>query len=122
MVINVVDATNIERNLYLTVQLLEMGVKVVIALNMMDEAEDKGIKIDTKALSQKLQVPIISTVASKNKGIDALIKQAIDVIKSEEAKSKKIPYGHEIDKEIEKLKHLLNQSNLNVSILQIGLL
>jgi ferrous iron transport protein B len=114
VVINVVDATNIERNLYLTAQLLEMGVKVVIALNMMDEAEDKGIKIDTKALSQKLQVPIISTVASKNKGIDALIKQAIDVINSEEVKSKKIPYGDEIDKEIEKLKHLLSQSSLDV--------
>ncbi len=54
VVINVVDATNIERNLYLTTQLLEMGVKVIVALNMIDEAEDRNIKFDIKTLSQKL--------------------------------------------------------------------
>lgn len=114
VVVNVVDATNIERNLYLTTQLLEMGVKVVVALNMMDEAEAKGIQIDIDNLSQKLQVPIIATVASKNKGMDALISQAIDVINREEVKIKNIPYGPEIDKEIAILREHLNQSTLNV--------
>ncbi|HBN94787.1 MAG TPA: ferrous iron transporter B, partial [Firmicutes bacterium] len=72
VVINVVDATNIERNLYLTTQLLEMGAKVVVALNMVDEAEARQISVDEKALSRRLGIPVIPTVASKRKGIDEL--------------------------------------------------
>ncbi|MFS8540461.1 MAG: 50S ribosome-binding GTPase, partial [Tissierellales bacterium] len=80
VVINVVDATNIERNLYLTTQLLEMGAKVVVALNMIDEAEAKNIEIDIKALSEKLGTPVIPTVASKKKGIENLISKAVELI------------------------------------------
>ena len=61
VVINVVDATNLERNLYLTTQLIEMGANVVIALNMIDQAEALNIEIDTNKLSKRLGVPIIKT-------------------------------------------------------------
>ena len=83
IVINVVDATNIERNLYLTSQLIEMGTKVVLALNMMDEALEKDIDINIDKLSKKLGVPIVATVASKKKGIQDLLKSAAEYIDSE---------------------------------------
>ena len=69
VVINVVDATNLERNLYLTTQLIEMGANVVIALNMIDQAEALNIEIDTNKLSKRLGVPIIKKSALKNIGI-----------------------------------------------------
>ena len=72
-IINIVDATNIERNLYLSLQLLEMGVPVVIALNMMDEVRVNGGTIRVKAMSEQLGVPVVPISASKNEGIDELI-------------------------------------------------
>jgi ferrous iron transport protein B len=112
VVINVIDATNIERNLYLTVQLLEMGAKVVIALNMMDEAENKQIEINLKELSRKLGVPVIPTVALKSKGIEELIKTSI----SEEIKSSKIKidYGESINNEIETLAKTIEENANNI--------
>jgi len=113
VIINVVDATNIERNLYLTTQLIEMGVKVIVALNMMDEAEERGIKINTELLSKKLGVPVIPTTASKKRGIDTLVKKAIDVMKDDKTEMTRIPYGKEIDEEVAKIKQLLEQSIRN---------
>lgn len=112
VVINVVDATNIERNLYLTTQLLEMGAKVVVALNMIDEAKERNIKFDIKALSEKLGAPVIPTVASKRKGIEELIKQSIELIEKDIDFKANISYGENIDKEIEKLKGFLKNKNL----------
>lgn len=113
VVINVVDATNIERNLYLTTQLLEMGAKVVIALNMIDEANTKNIKVDIKTLSQKLGTPVIPTVASKRKGIDKLIDEAVELINKDIDYKANISYGENIDKEIKNLKGLLSKKNLD---------
>lgn len=113
IVINVVDATNIERNLYLTTQLLEMGTKVIIALNMMDEAKEKNISIDIKKLSKELGVPVIATVASKKNGIDDLVKEAIDFMGREKTSQNKIDYGKDIDLEINKLKEVIENANLN---------
>ena len=79
VVINVVDASNIERNLYLTVQLLELGTNVVLALNMMDSAKNKGIHIDSDELSKRLGIPVIETVATKKEGIDKLIEESLKV-------------------------------------------
>lgn len=79
VVINVLDAANLERNLYLTVQLLEMGVPVVLALNMMDIAEKRGISIDVDLLSRKLGCPVVSIIAVSGKGIDTL-KQAVSQV------------------------------------------
>ena len=80
VVINVLDAANLERNLYLTVQLLEMGVPVVLALNMMDIADKRGITIDVELLEQKLGCPVVSIVAVSGKGIDDLKLAAMQVI------------------------------------------
>jgi ferrous iron transport protein B len=73
LVICVLDAANLERNLYLTVQLLEMGVPVVVALNMMDAAQSRGLHIDCAALSRQLGVPVIPTTASRGHGMDELL-------------------------------------------------
>lgn len=79
VVINIVDASNIERNLYLTVQLKELGVPVVIALNMMDVVESRRDKIDIKALEKQLSIPVIPTSASKGTGIKEVIEKALEV-------------------------------------------
>ncbi|SHK62833.1 ferrous iron transport protein B [Desulforamulus aeronauticus] len=73
LVVNVVDASNIERNLYLTVQLLELGVPTLITLNMMDEAKSKGYEFDIEVLSQQLGTPVISSVATSKDGLQQLI-------------------------------------------------
>ncbi len=112
VVINVVDATNIERNLYLTTQLLEMGVKVVVVLNMIDEAEAKNIQFGIQTLSKKLGAPVVTTVASKRKGIDELIKEAVKLMDEEVNLRPHISYGDEIDKEIEKIKGFLSDKAL----------
>jgi ferrous iron transport protein B len=78
VIINIVDATNIERNLYLTLQLLELETPIVVALNMMDAARNSGISIDIKQLSKILSVPVIPISASKNEGIHDLIGAAIE--------------------------------------------
>ncbi|MFR8732837.1 MAG: ferrous iron transport protein B [Clostridium perfringens] len=105
VVINVVDATNLERNLYLTTQLIEMGANVVIALNMIDQAESLNIEIDTNKLSKRLGVPIIKTSALKNRGIEELIETSIYSKKNE--KLININYGEDIEKEIKNLSSLL---------------
>ncbi len=79
LIINVLDASNLERNLYLTVQLLEMGVPMVIAVNMMDVARNRGIRLDLELLSEKLGCPVVPIVAVSGEGIDELkrvVKQA----------------------------------------------
>ncbi len=77
-VINIVDATNIERNLYLTLQLMEVGVPVVVALNMMDEVRQNGDSIDVPLLSQNLGLPIVPISAAKNEGCEELVQRTIE--------------------------------------------
>ncbi len=112
IVINVIDATNIERNLYLTTQLLEMGAKVIVALNMIDEAEAKNIKFDIEALSNKLGAPVVPTVASKRIGIEELIKTSVELIDKDIDFKANISYGKDIDREINKLKGFLSDREL----------
>ena len=78
-IINIVDATNIERNLYLTMQLLEMNIPMVVALNMMDEVSGNGGSVDINAMEHLLGVPVVPISASKNKGVDELIDHAIHI-------------------------------------------
>lgn len=104
VVINVVDSTNIERNLYLTTQLLEISNNVVIALNMMDEAEAQDIKIAIDGLSKELGVSVVYTVATKKKGIKELLQSAVEVISHKNVEKKQVSYGKEIENEIENLK------------------
>ena len=83
-IINIVDATNIERNLYLTMQLLEMDVPVVVALNMMDEMTANGGSVDINELESMLGVPVVAISAAKNSGVDELIKHAIHIARYQE--------------------------------------
>ena len=78
VILNLVDATNIERNLYLTTQLCELGIPVVVALNMMDIVRKAGDKIDIDVLSKNLSCPVIEISALKNEGIDEAVKAAIE--------------------------------------------
>ncbi len=98
VIINVVDATNLERNLYLTVQIMELGIPIVMALNIYDEAEKKGFKIDAKAMEYILGITVVRTVATKKSGLSDLLKAAI--LLSEEKPSrvpKKLNYGPDIE-------------------------
>ena len=83
-IINIVDATNIERNLYLTMQLLEMNIPMVVALNMMDEVSSNGGSVDINAMEAMLGVPVVAISAAKNQGVDELIDHAIHIAKYQE--------------------------------------
>ncbi len=80
-IINIVDATNIERNLYLTLQLLELKLPMVLALNMMDEVRGNGGTIDVSAMSEELGIPVVPISAAKNEGIDELIRTAVQTVR-----------------------------------------
>lgn len=83
-IINIVDATNIERNLYLTMQLIELGIPMVLALNMMDEMEGNGGTVLVNEMEQELGIPVVPISASKNQGVDELISHALHVAKYQE--------------------------------------
>jgi len=83
-IINIVDATNIERNLYLTMQLLELNIPMVLALNMMDEVRENGGSIHINAMENMLGIPVVPIVASKNEGIQELVDHALHVAKNQE--------------------------------------
>ena len=83
-IINVVDSTNIERNLYLTMQLMELGVPMVLALNMMDEMEGNGGIVDVNRMEKLLGIPVVPIAASKNQGVDELVEHALHVAKYQE--------------------------------------
>ena len=92
------DAPRTERNLYLTVQLLEMGQPLVLALNMMDEARKAGYQIDTARLSRALASPVVETVARSGEGLDAALSAALEIGHSESArKGLRISYGSDLD-------------------------
>ena len=102
IVVNIVDASNLERNLYLTSQLIDMGVQVVIALNMYDELEKKGDVLDHVSLGKLLGVPVIPTVSSKGRGITELFDKIIEVYEAREpvVRHVHINYGTEIENSI----------------------
>ena len=104
LVVDVVDASNLERNLYLATQLMEMQVPMVIALNMVDIAEKRGIRIDADRLSQLLGVPIVPTVGHRGKGVDDLLATCVKAIDGETpAAPRLVTYGHEVDRQIDRL-------------------
>ena len=113
VVVDVVDASNLERNLYLAVQLLEMQANLVIALNMMDVAESKGYRIDAAELSRLLGAPVVPMVAARNQGTEELLQAVIDVAEgSIGVKDISLHYGHDIEAEIEKLEKSISESPL----------
>ncbi len=119
VVINVLDASVLERNLFFTIQLMEMEIPMVICINQMDIAKQKGIVIDTEKLEKALGIPVIPTVAIRGEGLQELIKKALEVSKTR--KENKIPidykaieYGGEIENRIKLLKDLMDSENLEL--------
>ncbi len=101
VVINIVDASNLERNLYLTCQFLELGVPLIIALNMIDVAKDRGIEIRAERLSSLLGTPVVPVVARMGQGKDQLVEQALAVAASEQIwQPLDISYGDDLDETI----------------------
>ncbi len=98
VIIDVIDSTNLERNLYLAIQLIELGIPIVLALNIYDEAEKKGYKFDIKAMEEMLGVKIVPTVAKRRKGIDNLLKEVIEVSEAPDRfNPRELNYGEDID-------------------------
>jgi ferrous iron transport protein B len=113
VVVDVVDAANLERNLYLAVQFLELGVPVVIALNMMDVAEKRGLKIDAGKLSKLLGVPVVPTVARGGKGVQEVLRAAEEVARQNTGwHPLDISYGQDIDEALNKLIASFNGQSL----------
>lgn len=110
IVVNVIDATNIERNLYLTTQLIDMDIKVVVALNMHDEFKKSGDKLNYQHLGDMLGIPFVPTVGSKGTGIQALFSKIIQVYEERDPSVRHIHinYGHCIEKGIARLQNKIN--------------
>jgi ferrous iron transport protein B len=109
IIVNIVDASNLERNLYLTTQLIDMGVQIVIALNMYDELEKKGDILDYNSLGKLLGVPVIPTVSSKGKGIKNVFEKIIEVYENREpvVRHIHINYGPEIENAISGIQSII---------------
>jgi ferrous iron transport protein B len=109
-VINIVDASSLERNLYLTLQFMEMGMPICIALNMMDMAESRGITIDAPKLSTLLGVPVVPTIARSGKGRDELIRAAMTLLENKEPQRQlRISYGVDIDTVLGRMERVIDQ-------------
>ena len=113
VVVDVVDASNLERNLYLAVQLLEMQANLVIALNMMDVAESRDHLIDIQELSRLLGVPVVPLVAARNQGTQELLQNLIDIAEGGiQVSCIQLKYGHDVEAEISKLEEMVSDSTL----------
>jgi ferrous iron transport protein B len=109
LAINVLDASVLERNLFFTLQLMELEAPMVIALNQIDIAKKKGIEIDYEKLSQTLGVPVVPTVAIKGIGVYKLLEVALETIEKGELKPRQTTYGEEIEEKIEKITSLVEK-------------
>jgi len=108
-VVDIVDASNVERNLYLAVQLLEMGAPLIIALNMMDQAESRGYQIDVPQLSYLLGVPVLPMEANRSRGTQALLQEIVKMADGEVQPGKfRLDYGREMEA-IAKLEELISE-------------
>jgi len=115
VIINVIGAAVLERNLFFTLQLMEMGIPMVVCLNQMDVAKAKGIIIDDKKLETLLGIPVMPTVAAKGQGIRELIEKAIQVAESEQDSVKpSIQFGDGIEADTEELTRLIESEQLNL--------
>ena len=109
VVVHIIDSANIERNLYLTTQLLEMNVPLVLAFNMSDIAKQKGLVFDIEKLSELLHAPIVPTVGRKDRGRGELLEAIVKVARSEHADtSHLVHYGSEIEEELAKIESLID--------------
>jgi len=111
LIINVVDATNLERNLYLTTQLLELGISMIMALNIFDEAEAKGYKINTRQMEETLGIKVIPTSAVKKTGLDQLLKA---VVSDSLSRPRNLNYGEDLETALSGLQEHIQRSHANL--------
>ena len=114
VVINVVDAGVLERNLFFTMQLIEMDVPLVICLNQVDEAKKKGITINVKKLEQLLGVPVVPAVAIRGEGVYELTKTAVSVARDYQNRKSALRYGEEIEQRITKLEQTIQDADIDL--------
>jgi len=117
IVINIVDAANLERNLYLSVQFMEMGVPIILALNMVDVAKNRGIHIDTQALSDALGAPVVSTIARRGKGREDLARAAEQMIDNlPSTVPLNISYGSDVDEALDEMEKRITDAKFLTEI------
>ncbi len=111
VVIDVIDASNLERNLYLATQLIELNIRLVFAMNMVDVAKARGIQVDFDHLATLLGVPIVKTIGTKGQGLDELLDTAIRVVQGKEPVSRpiRVNYGSEVEEEIQQIIELIEK-------------
>ena len=108
-IVDIVDASALERNLYLTIQLLELQTPMILALNQIDFASRRGIEIDVEKLSEILEIPVVPTIAITGVGTKELLSNVIDVVEGKiSLQKRKIKYGKEIETHLEKLENVVN--------------
>ncbi|RUM38518.1 MAG: hypothetical protein DSY58_02100, partial [Desulfobulbus sp.] len=112
MVIDIVDASNLERNLYLTTQFLELGIPLVIALNMVDVAEKRGIKIHTQKLAKLLGVPVVPIIARSGQGVDELFTTVLTARGERDHPPTLLRYGPDIDEALREIIPRIENSHL----------
>ncbi|EJF07321.1 ferrous iron transporter FeoB [Thiovulum sp. ES] len=108
LIVNVADSTQLEKSLFLTTQLLELNLKVVLALNMIDEAEEKNIVIDSENLSTLIGIPVVKISAKKKIGIDELLEQIVNLHIDKKTSENRLVYSQVIEEEILNLEYFLN--------------
>ncbi|MBU3954252.1 MAG: ferrous iron transport protein B, partial [Proteobacteria bacterium] len=117
MIVNIVDASNLERNLYLSVQFMELGIPVCVALNMMDVAQKRGIRIDIDRLSQLLNVPVVPTIARSGEGKTQLLETiAAQIAGNKEVVPLKISYGMDIDVALDEMEGIIRSDKFLTGI------
>jgi ferrous iron transport protein B len=108
-VINVTDASVLERNLFFTLQLIELETPMIMALNQIDLAKKKGIEIDTRKLEELLGIPVVPTVATKGVGISQLLEKTLEIVEKNQTAKGKIRYGEEIEERITKVAEMVEK-------------
>jgi len=108
VVVNIVDASNLRRNLYLSIQLMELGARLIIALNKSDLAESLGYEIDEKRLEKNLGVPVVPTVATRKIGLEELCDKIVEVVETG-APPSSITYPEIVEAEIERIRKVLEK-------------
>ncbi len=116
IVIDVIDSTNLERNLYLCLQLQELGIPVIGALNVMDQARSMGLDINDKELSSLLGIPMVRTVGIRNEGIEELLDRVIECLGRQTCNTKMVSYGNELEDEISKITEVLVRDTVFAAI------
>ena len=114
VVINVLDGSVLERNLFFTLQLMEMGVPLVVCVNQMDIAHQKGFHIDTEKLEKALGVPVVPTVAIHGEGLQKLVEKAIDVAQTRKVVEVPVEYGGEVERVVKQLEDFLDNEGLDM--------